>query len=46
MLEAERAFQDLKRALTTTPLLQLPDFNKSFIIECDVSRTGFGAVLH
>jgi hypothetical protein len=30
----------------TTPLLQLPDFNKAFIIECDAFGSGFGVVLH
>jgi hypothetical protein len=44
--EAEEAFKLLKQALMTAPLLQLPDFNKRFIIDCDASRTGFGAVLH
>jgi hypothetical protein len=29
-----------------TPLLQIPDFDKRFIIECDASDTGFDAVLH
>jgi hypothetical protein len=28
MPEADRAFQELKHALTTAPLLQLPDFEK------------------
>jgi hypothetical protein len=44
--EAEEAFKLLKQALMTAPLLQLPDFNKRFIIDCDASRTGFGVVLH
>jgi hypothetical protein len=44
--EADKAFQLLKRALMTTPLLQMPDFDKRFIIDCDASGTGFSAVLH
>jgi hypothetical protein len=44
--EAEEAFKLLKQALMTSPLLQLPDFNKRFIIDCDASGTRFGAVLH
>jgi hypothetical protein len=44
--EAEEVFQLLKQALMTTPLLQLPDFDKRLIIDCDASRTGFAIVLH
>lgn len=44
--DAERAFLALKTALTTAPLLQLPNFNKRFIVDCDTSGSGFGAVLH
>jgi hypothetical protein len=30
----------------SAPLLQLPDFNRSFIVECDASGSSFDAVLH
>jgi len=43
---AERAFLDLKHALMTAPLLQLPDFSCCFFVDCDASGAGFGAVLH
>lgn len=40
------ALQRLKLALTTAPVLGLPDFNRSFVVEWDVFGTGFRAVLH
>jgi hypothetical protein len=44
--EANRAFQDLQQALMSAPLLQLPDFDKPFIVECGASGLRFGVVLH
>jgi hypothetical protein len=41
----EAAFQELKNCLISAPLLSLPDFNKSFEIECDASGIGIGGVL-
>lgn len=42
---AEQAFQHLKHAMVSTPVLALPDYSKDFIIECDASGVGIGAVL-
>jgi hypothetical protein len=44
--EALAAFDTLKQALCAVPVLQLPDFAKPFLLDCDASETGFGAVLH
>jgi hypothetical protein len=41
----ERSFQELKRRLTTTLVLTLPDIQWDFIIYSDASRQGLGCVL-
>ena len=43
--QALEAFTKLKEAVTQPPVLALPDFSRPFIIECDASRKGLGAVL-
>jgi hypothetical protein len=42
---AEEAFGALKAAVTSALVLTLPDFSKPFVVECDASTYGFGAVL-
>lgn len=42
---AEKAFTALKNAMSSTPVLALPNFEADFTIETDASGTGIGAVL-
>lgn len=41
----ENAFRALKKALVSNPILKLPDFSASFILQTDASESGLGAVL-
>ena len=41
----EKSFQELKRRLTTTPILALPDIHHNFVVYWDASKQGLGCVL-
>ncbi|KAM1637451.1 hypothetical protein ACFX2K_015407 [Malus domestica] len=42
---AAQAFSALKQALSSTPVLALPDFTKPFTVKCDASDSGISVVL-
>ncbi|CAM8968817.1 unnamed protein product [Rhodiola kirilowii] len=42
---ASEAFNALKKAMTSTPVLALPDFTQSFTVQTDASGSAVGAVL-
>ncbi|MCI0564136.1 MAG: reverse transcriptase domain-containing protein, partial [Nitrososphaera sp.] len=41
----QEAFENLKKTLTTAPILQYPDFEQPFIVTTDASDKAIGAVL-
>jgi hypothetical protein len=43
--DAAAAFTALKGAVTSAPVLALPDFAKPFVVECVASTYGFGGLL-
>jgi hypothetical protein len=42
---SETSFQELKKRLTTSPVLTVPNMGKPFLIYCDASGQGLGCVL-
>ena len=43
--KVEKSFQVLKKRLTTTPVLILPEGNEGFLVYTDASKEGLGCVL-
>ena len=41
----ERAFQELKRRLTTDPIMIVPKRGQRYTVYCDTSKDGLGCVL-
>jgi len=42
---AQKTFEEMKVIMSCCPVLALPDFSQPFIVECDASGEGLGAVL-
>jgi hypothetical protein len=42
---AEECFETLKKVMPSAPVLTTPNFTKPFVVECDASGIGIGAVL-
>lgn len=42
---AQEAFMDIRSCLIKAPVLSCPDFTKEFVISCDASGVGLGAVI-
>ena len=40
----EKAFQELKKRLTSAPILIVPNIGQGYIVYCEASRAGLGCV--
>lgn len=43
--QSKQAFEDLKKALISPPVLSMPDFEREFVLECDASKSEIKTVL-
>ncbi|GJR35984.1 putative reverse transcriptase domain-containing protein [Tanacetum coccineum] len=43
--QEDEAFQTLKHKLCSAPILALPEGTENFVVYCDASLKGYGAVL-
>jgi len=43
--KCENSFLELKKRLTSAPVLILPNLKESFVVYCDASKIGLGGVL-
>ena len=43
--QEERAFNQLKQALVSAPILRFPDFSRNFVVTTDADATSVGAIL-
>jgi len=43
--DAEASFNEIKKRLSSAPVMAAPDFAREFIVQTDASNTGVGAVL-
>ena len=43
--DSQHTFERMKEVMSTCPILALPDISQLFVLECDASEVGIGAVL-
>jgi hypothetical protein len=43
--DSQQTFNKMKVVMSTCPVIALPDFSQPFVLECDASGVGIGAVL-